>query len=159
MKRKLSTWVEINISIIILKPGNNDNKSDKLYLTVGIQVWYIVMMFNATFNNISAISWRSVLLVEEPGENHWPATSHWQTLSHNVVLNTHRHERDSVFKFWFKVKYLSTSKWIKLSFQPMKIPNEKHRFICTHLTGEQRKLNKVRLDHEYAITVKWHMPG
>jgi hypothetical protein len=24
------------------------------------------MMFNATFNNISAISWRSVLLVEEP---------------------------------------------------------------------------------------------
>ena len=33
------------------------------------------MMFNATFNNISAISWRSVLLVEEtrvPGENHIP---------------------------------------------------------------------------------------
>ena len=32
-----------------------------------------VMVFNATFNNISAISWQSVLLVEEtgvPGENH-----------------------------------------------------------------------------------------
>ena len=46
------------------------------------------MVFNATFNNISAISWRSVLLVEEtgvPGENHQPVTSHWQTLSHNVV--------------------------------------------------------------------------
>jgi len=46
------------------------------------------MVFNATFNNISAISWRSVLLVEEtgvPGENHWPAASHWQILSHNVV--------------------------------------------------------------------------
>jgi hypothetical protein len=31
------------------------------------------MVFNATFNNISVISWRSVLLVEEigvPGENH-----------------------------------------------------------------------------------------
>jgi hypothetical protein len=26
-----------------------------------------VMVFNATFNNISAISWRSVLLVEETG--------------------------------------------------------------------------------------------
>ena len=25
------------------------------------------MVFNATFNNISAISWRSVLLVEETG--------------------------------------------------------------------------------------------
>jgi hypothetical protein len=33
----------------------------------------MVMVFNATFNNISVISWWSVLLVEEtrvPGENH-----------------------------------------------------------------------------------------
>jgi hypothetical protein len=32
-----------------------------------------LMVFNATLNNISAISWRSVVLVEEtgvPGENH-----------------------------------------------------------------------------------------
>ena len=46
------------------------------------------MMFNATFNNISVISWQSVLLVEETGgpeENHRPVTSHLQTLSHNVV--------------------------------------------------------------------------
>jgi lysine/ornithine N-monooxygenase len=28
------------------------------------------------FNNISVISWRSVLLVEETGENHKPAASH-----------------------------------------------------------------------------------
>jgi len=37
------------------------------------------MVFNATFNNISVISWQSVLLVEEtgvPGENHQPATNH-----------------------------------------------------------------------------------
>jgi hypothetical protein len=51
---------------------------------------YIVclMVFKATFNNISVISWRSVLLVEEtggPGENHRLVASHWQTLSHNVV--------------------------------------------------------------------------
>jgi hypothetical protein len=46
------------------------------------------MVLNVTFNNISVISWRSVLLVEEtrvPGENHRHATSHQQTLSHNVV--------------------------------------------------------------------------
>ena len=46
-----------------------------------------VMMFNATFNNISVISWWSVLLVEEtgvPGVNHRPVASHCQTLSHNV---------------------------------------------------------------------------
>ena len=38
-----------------------------------------LMVFNVTFNNISAISWRSVLLVEETGghgENHQPVTSH-----------------------------------------------------------------------------------
>ena len=37
------------------------------------------MMFNATFNNISAISWRSVLLLEKievPRENHRSAESY-----------------------------------------------------------------------------------
>jgi signal transduction histidine kinase len=56
------------------------------------------MVFNATFNNISVISWRSVLLVEAngiPGENQRHATSHLQTLSHKVVSSTPRHERDS----------------------------------------------------------------
>jgi hypothetical protein len=45
-------------------------------------VW--CMVFNANFNNISVISWQSVLLMEEtgvPGENHRPVASHWQTSS------------------------------------------------------------------------------
>jgi hypothetical protein len=53
-----------------------------------ICLFICLMVFNATFNNISIILWRSVLLVEEtggPGEKHRPATSHWQTLSNNVV--------------------------------------------------------------------------
>jgi hypothetical protein len=29
------------------------------------------------------------------GEDHLPVASHWQTLSHNVVSSTPRHERDS----------------------------------------------------------------
>jgi hypothetical protein len=40
---------------------------------------FVLMVFNATFNNISIISWRSVLLVEEtggPGENQRPVASH-----------------------------------------------------------------------------------
>ena len=56
------------------------------------------MVFNATFNNIVAISWFSVLLVEEtgvPGENHRPVESHWQTLSHNAISSTFRYERNS----------------------------------------------------------------
>ena len=41
-------------------------------------------------NYISAISWPSVLLVEETGvprEKLWPAANNWQTLSHNFVFN------------------------------------------------------------------------
>jgi hypothetical protein len=55
------------------------------------------MESNATFNNIAVISWRLVLLVEEtgvPGENHRPVVSHLQTLSHNAVSSTPRHDRD-----------------------------------------------------------------
>jgi hypothetical protein len=40
-------------------------------------VWF--MVFKATFNKISDISWRSVLLVEETGvpvEKHQPVASH-----------------------------------------------------------------------------------
>ena len=53
-----------------------------------------VMVFNATFNNISVISWQPVFLIEED-ENHWITASHGQTLSHHVVSSTPRHERDS----------------------------------------------------------------
>jgi hypothetical protein len=47
------------------------------------------MVFNATCNNFSVISWRSDLLVEEtgePGENHRPAASHWQL--YPIMLHT-----------------------------------------------------------------------
>ena len=40
---------------------------------------YKVMVFSATFNNISIISWQSALLVEEtgvPGKNDRPVVSH-----------------------------------------------------------------------------------
>jgi len=47
----------------------------------------MVMVFSATFNNISAISWRSILLVEKtgvPGENHRHAAS--QTQHYHIIL-------------------------------------------------------------------------
>jgi hypothetical protein len=40
---------------------------------INIWAWVRVIVFSATFNNISVISWQSVLLVEEtgvPGENY-----------------------------------------------------------------------------------------
>ena len=57
----------------------------------GFGLWW----FNATFNNISTITWRLFVLVEESGVlgdiHHRPDTSHWQTLSHYVVSSTSRH--------------------------------------------------------------------
>jgi hypothetical protein len=54
--------------------------------------WF--MVFNTTFNNISVISWQSVLLVEETGV-YVPGENHWQTLSHNVQSSTTCHELGS----------------------------------------------------------------
>ena len=52
------------------------------------------MVFNATFSNISIISWRSVLLVEETGvrgKNHRPALPQvTDKLYHNVVSSAPR---------------------------------------------------------------------
>jgi len=51
-----------------------------------------VTVVNTIFNNVSVISWWSVLLVEETGlprKKHWLTTSHWQSLSHKVVSSTH----------------------------------------------------------------------
>jgi hypothetical protein len=58
-----------------------DISSDSLFLEKGkVYINRVrVMVFNATFNNISVISWRSVLLVKETGvprENHQPAANH-----------------------------------------------------------------------------------
>jgi hypothetical protein len=53
------------------------------------------MMLKATSNNISVISWRSVLLVEETGvteDYNRPVASYWQILSHSVVSSTPLHD-------------------------------------------------------------------
>jgi hypothetical protein len=53
-----------------------------------------VMVFNATFDNISVILWRSVYWWRKPEypekTTKRPAASHWQTLSQKVVSNTLR---------------------------------------------------------------------
>jgi hypothetical protein len=66
-------------------------KPSSLNSMAKIEVWCRVMAFNASFNNIS-------IMMEEtgvPGENHGPASSCRQTLSHNVVSSAPRHEKDS----------------------------------------------------------------
>jgi len=56
------------------------------------------MVFNATFTNISAISWRSILLAEETRvqrENHRPAQVTDKFYHTMFVLSTTLHEWDS----------------------------------------------------------------
>ena len=56
------------------------------------------MVFNAIFNNISDISWLSIVLVEETGvlrEYHGSVASHREILSHNVVVEYTSPERYS----------------------------------------------------------------
>ena len=64
------------VSVFIVEIIHSSSSKIKL----GIR--FMSMAFNATFDDISVIFWRSVLLMEEtgvPGENHRPAVSHWQT--------------------------------------------------------------------------------
>jgi hypothetical protein len=50
----------------------------------------VTHLLNAMFMNISAISWRSVVLVEEAGGNHRPwASSAEKIRKHNVEKLTH----------------------------------------------------------------------
>jgi hypothetical protein len=41
------------------------------------------------FNNISAVLWLSVLLVDETGENHLPAASPYGKFLHKIVCIEH----------------------------------------------------------------------
>jgi hypothetical protein len=46
-------------------------------------------VFNATFSNISAISWRPVLVVEEAGDNPRPWASNYRPLLVFIVTFSH----------------------------------------------------------------------
>jgi hypothetical protein len=62
------------------------------------------MVLNATFNNISVIWWRSVLLVEET-DNTEKTTDLSQVTDklyhHNVISSTSRRERGSNAHLWW----------------------------------------------------------
>ena len=69
-----------------------------------------VMVFNATFNNISAISWWSVLLV--PAENHRSSWSHCQTHVSSITAISmtyfeimHRFYLFLQYLYWLSVLY------------------------------------------------------
>ena len=81
-KRRKKTMVERKRR---KKQWSNENEEQKQWSTATIRkredlFGFGFIVSNATFCNISAISWRPVLVVEEagvPGENHRPWASNW----------------------------------------------------------------------------------
>jgi len=61
--------IYVNVLTLIIKVSSFICVTNDTYIII----WFGFMVLNATFNNISVITWRSVLLVEQtgvPGENH-----------------------------------------------------------------------------------------
>jgi hypothetical protein len=91
--------------------------------------WVRVMVFNATFKNISVISWQSVLFVEVTrvlGENHWPDASHWQTTRRKPPT-------------WRKSLANYPKKTTDLTQVTDKLPGENHRPDASHWQTTRRK--------------------
>jgi hypothetical protein len=68
---------QILIVLQIMTISSSQNSSELKIVALQVVVWFGLVLWS-TLNNISAISWRSVLLVEEtgvPGENHRSLTN------------------------------------------------------------------------------------
>ena len=79
----------IYISVYNIVILNNTKKENHLH-NIYTRAMAMGSVLNATFNNISGISWRSVLLVKEtgiPGENHSPVAT--VALYHIMLYQVH----------------------------------------------------------------------
>jgi hypothetical protein len=61
------------------------------------------MVFNATFNNISAISWKSVLFIDETGvfgENHQPISDILKNDQNDASFCHFQQDLEAALDFW-----------------------------------------------------------
>jgi len=82
---KFGWFMVFNANSAIIQLYHGENKLILLMLMKGDLVWpyefeFWILVFNATISNISAVSRRPVLVVEEAGvpeDNHRPWASNW----------------------------------------------------------------------------------
>jgi hypothetical protein len=73
----------------------NNNRQNPILVNFFICVRVVLCHFQQYLSYIVHVSFIGGRKTGVPWENHRPATSHWQTLSHNVVSSMPCHERDS----------------------------------------------------------------
>jgi hypothetical protein len=104
------------------------------------------MAFNTTFNNISVLSWQSILLMEEtriPGENHRPVAS-------QVTGCT----QYNIMWYWIlSVTWLATGRW----FSPGILVSSINKIDCHDKTEILLKvvLNAINLTSHFHIFILW----
>jgi hypothetical protein len=77
------------------------------------------MLFNATFNNISFILWRSLFFdggIESTRKKHWPTARYWQKLYHLMLYRVHLAE---FFIFFYKLWLMSSYDFIIVTMKCM----------------------------------------
>ena len=108
------------------------------------------MVFNTTSNNISVLSWRSVLLVEETGvswENHRPVASHWKL--YHIMLNRENHRPvASHWKLYHIMLYRENHRPVASHWKLYHIMlyRENHRPVASHWKLYHIMLYKVHLE-------------
>jgi hypothetical protein len=112
------------------------------------------MVFNATFNNISVISWRSALLVEETGGVLWiynylcnqcisPLTLWVRTPFGRVVLDTALCDK--------VCQWLATVRWFSPGTPPVSSTNKADRHDISIISE-----NDLLQGNKYNIQCNWH---
>jgi hypothetical protein len=116
-------------------------------------------VFNTTFNNISAISWRFVLFVQEngvPGENNIPAETHWQTLNNKSPKLCVRN-LINLFSPWYswKIAELALSnnhsltilrcEFVPRSGEVYSIPHYVIKFVSLYLHSIKQKIKTIAI--------------
>ena len=79
-KSHSNCWRPWNEVCFMRKKEQVDEKNSTVGIFCTYWIFFLFLVFNATFSNISAMSWWPVLVVEEAGvpeENHRPWASNW----------------------------------------------------------------------------------